>query len=184
MAKDASQRSSGGSSWLPMAVAVLAIAGFIAWLATRQPPETIAVAEPGDTTEQADSDTTPATVVPPEQLVQPATAQGLVGQRVEVSSVRVQDVLGAQMFWIEMPDGSPFLVQMGSTLLARGTAQPTAGSRVRVIGRVAEKTPEVVDAWIADGVITEEQRILAEYGSTYIEAQRVEPAAPAEEPAQ
>lgn len=179
MAKaDASQRgrSAGGSSWIPVAVAVLAVGAFLLWLATRQPPETVAVAEPGDTTAMQDAPIQ-ATVVEPETLVQTASARGLIGQTIEVSAVRVQDTLGSQMFWMEMPDGSPYLVKLDSALVARGAALPAPGSRVRVIGRVAEKTDAVLDDWMQSGALqTADQRMLAEFGSTFIEAQRVQPA--------
>ena len=179
MAKaDASQRGrSDGTGWIPVAVAVLAVGAFLFWLATRQPPETVAVAEPGDTTGAQTDGPVQATVVEPATLVQSASARGLIGQTIEVSSVRVQDTLGSQMFWIEMPDGSPYLVKLDSALVARGAAQPAPGSQVRVIGRVAEKTEAVVDGWMQSGALqTPDQRMLAEFGSTFIEAQRVQPA--------
>jgi hypothetical protein len=180
MAKaDASQRgrSAGGSSWIPVAVAVLAVGAFLVWLATRQPPETVAVVEPGDTTAMQGDEPLQATVVEPETLVQTASARGLIGQTIEVSAVRVQDTLGSQMFWMEMPDGSPYLVKLDSALVARGAALPAPGSRVRVIGRVAEKTDAVLDGWMQSGALqTPDQRMLAEFGSTFIEAQRVQPA--------
>jgi hypothetical protein len=178
MAKAASQRdSAGGKSWLPVAVAVLAVGAFLIWLATRQPPETVAVVEPGDTTAAQNDAPVQATVVEPATLAQSAGARGLIGQTIEVSPVRVSDTLGSQMFWIEMPDGSPYLVKLDSALVARGVAQPAPGSQVRVIGRVVEKTTAIVDGWMQSGALqTADQRMLAEFGSTYIEALRVQPA--------
>jgi hypothetical protein len=172
-----SRRTDGGTSWIPMVIAVVAIAGFMFWLASQKPSETVVVEEPGADAPAATDSAVQATVVEPATLVQSAAARGLIGQTIEVSSVRVSDTLGAQMFWIEMPDGSPYLVKLDSALVARGTAVPTPDSRVRVIGRVAEKTGAVLDGWTQSGALENpDQRMLAEFGATYIEAQRVEPA--------
>ncbi|HEX2166788.1 MAG TPA: hypothetical protein VHG09_06070, partial [Longimicrobiales bacterium] len=144
---------------------------------TREPPASVAVVEPGDTA----SDTTvaaaaPATVIEPDALTQAETARALLGQNVELTSVTVQDVLGSQMFWIGLPGGSPYLVKLDSALVAAGTALPQVGGNVRVVGRMMDKTPAVLDGWQESGVLDSDQRTLAEFGSTYIEAGRVEPA--------
>ena len=177
MAKTDAGRRSGGS-WVSVAVAVLAVGLFFGWIATREPPESVAVAEPGDTavTDTAASDA-PATPIEPADLNQTATARALVGQNIELTSVSVSDVLGSQMFWIELPGGAPYLVKMDSAMVAGGRALPQFGSNVRIVGRVMEKTPEVIDSWEASGALeTADQRMLAEFGSTFIDARRVEPA--------
>lgn len=176
MAKTDTGRRGGG--WIPVAVAVVAVMVFFGWIATREPPESVAVVEPGDT---AVADTTPAgapaTAIEPGDLNQTATARGLIGQNIELTSVAVSDVLGSQMFWIELPGGSPYLVKLDSAMVAGGRALPQAGSKVRVIGRVMEKTPDVLDSWEASGALqTADQRMLAEFGATFIDARRVEPA--------
>jgi hypothetical protein len=176
MAKtEAGGRSGGG--WIPIAVAVLAIGLFFGWVATREPPESVAVAEPTDTAADTIAAGGAATRIQADVLTQSATARELIGQNVELQSVPVSDVLGSQMFWIELPGGSPFLVQMDSALVASGQALPQPGENVRVVGRVLDKTPEVMDRWMTTRVLEDtNQQILAEFGSTYIEAQRVEPA--------
>src|SRR5690606_6843968 len=168
----------GGSSWIPMAVALVATAAFIGWLATREPPESVAVQEPGDTTSTTQTPAGgPAQTIEPDVLNQTAATRELIGQDVEIAMVRVSDVLGTEMFWIELPGGAPFLVKMDSAQLAAGRTVPSPGVDVRVVGRVLEKTPEVLDAWTASGALANpDQRMLAEFGSTFIEARRVEPA--------
>lgn len=166
----------GGGSWISVTVAFVAVAVFFFWMATREPQESVAVAEPGD--EPADT-TAPATGTPiePSALVETASAHGLIGQDIELASVLVQDVLGTEMFWIELPGGAPYLVKMDSAQIASGIAPPARGTDVRVVGRVLEKTPELLDRWTASGAIANpDQRSLAEYGSTFIAARRVEPA--------
>lgn len=173
MAKDA-----GGRSWLSVTVAIIAVALFFGWIATREPPESVAVAEPDD----AAADTAmgmdaPATPIEAADLNQTATARGLIGQNIELTSVPVSDVLGAQMFWIELPGGAPYLVKMDSALVASGRALPQSGNNVRIVGQVQEKTSAVLDSWVESGALEDaDQRMLAEFGSTFISARRVEPA--------
>lgn len=166
----------GGGSWISVTVAFVAVAVFFLWMATREPPEAVAVAEPGD--EPADT-TAQATGTPiePSALVETTSARGLIGQDIELASVLVSDVLGTEMFWIELPGGAPYLVKMDSAQIASGISLPAQRSNVRVVGRVLEKTPELLDRWTASGAIANpDQRSLAEYGSTFIAARRVEPA--------
>jgi hypothetical protein len=176
MAKNAGGRS--GGSWISVAVAVIAIGLFFGWIATREPPQSVAVEEPGDTAaDNATAADGTATVVEPDQLTQSATARTLIGQNVELTSVPVSDVLGSQMFWVELPGGSPYLVQMDSALVASGRGLPTVGESVRVIGTLVDKTPEVMDRWMTTRVLEDtNQQMLAEFGSTFIVARRVEPA--------
>jgi hypothetical protein len=174
MAKtDASGRT--GGSWIPVAVAVVAVGLFFGWIATREPPASVAVAEPGDTAADTGAPEGPTRPIEPDELNQ--TASALVGQDVELASVRVSDVLGSEMFWIELPGGAPYLVKMDSSLIAGGRALPQPGVAVRLVGRVLEKTTGVVDSWMESGALeTADQRMLAEFGSTFISARRVDPA--------
>ena len=166
----------GRGSWISVTVAFVAVAAFFLWMATREPPEAVAVDEPGD----APADTAGAvagTPIEPSALVETASTRALIGQDIELASVMVSDVLGAEMFWIDLPGGSPYLVKMDSAQLASGITLPPMRSNVRVVGRVLEKTPELLDRWTASGALASpDQRSLAEYGSTFIAARRVEPA--------
>jgi hypothetical protein len=172
MAKDAE-----GRSWISVAVAVVAVGLFFGWIATREPPESVAVAEPDDAAADTIASGGPATPIEPDDLVQESGARELIGQDVELASVPVSDVLGSQMFWIALPGGAPYLVKMDSMLVARGQALPQVGGDVRIVGRVLDKTDEVVDRWMESGVLeTADQRMLAEFNSTFINVRRVEPA--------
>jgi hypothetical protein len=166
----------GGRSWISVAVAIVAVGVFLFWISTREPPESVVVAEPGD--EPTDTTATgPSTTIEPGVLVETAAARGLIGQDIELVSVPVSDVLGTEMFWLDLPGGAPYLVKMDSAQIASGTSLPTPRTNVRVIGRVLEKTPELLDRWEASGALaTPDQRSLAEFGSTFIAARRVEPA--------
>jgi hypothetical protein len=176
MAKTHASERTGGS-WISVTVAVIAVGLFFGWVATREPPQSVAVVEPGDTASNAGGSGGSATRIEAGELGQSETARTLIGQDVELTSVPVSDVLGEQMFWIELPGGAPYLVQMDSALVAGGQLLPLPGDRVRVVGRVVDKTPEVMDRWMTSRVLEDtNQLMLAEFGSTFIAARRVDPA--------
>lgn len=166
-------RSRSSSSVVPVVVALLAVGLFLGWLVTRQPEETVAVAEPGRTDAAAADPAAPATVIDPATLNQP---DQYVGQTVELESINVISTLGTQMFWVELPGGSPYLVKVDSTAAAQGATAPASG-RVNVQGQVQRITPTVLDDWMARGLLrNEDERLQAEFSSTYIQARRVQPA--------
>jgi hypothetical protein len=170
------KRRTGG--WMPVAVALVAVGVFLGWLATQQPEETVAVEEPGagQLAEGAAGAEEQATLVEPGVLVQQAGEY--VGQTVELQSVAVMSPLGDQLFWIELPGGMPFLVKLSDAEIQRGARAPQGGRRVHLVGQVLEKNEAVLDGWTERGVLqTADQRMQAEYGTTYLEARRVTPAA-------
>jgi hypothetical protein len=169
--------SRSGTSFIPAAVALIAVGLFIGWLATRRPDPGVAVAEPDPRGAPAAGEATgPATPIGAARL-SGAGARELIGQDVELTSVPISSMLGSQLFWIELPDGSPFLVHMDEALMARGVPVQ-AGRNARIVGRVLDKDTALLDEWQATGVLRSEgDRAQAEYGTTYIEARQVQPAA-------
>jgi hypothetical protein len=170
------QKRRGGNNWIPAAVALVAVGLFLGWLATRTPDEAVVVAEPdADTADQVDAAADASAVaVEPADLNQ---AGQYVGQVVEVQRVSVMSPLGPNLFWVELPGGSPYLVKLDSAQMARGTRVPAAGANVHVIGRVLTKSDSVLTDWMERGVLQSAgQRSQAEFGGTYIEARRVNPA--------
>jgi hypothetical protein len=165
---------SGGSSWIAVTVALLAIGGFIAWLMMQRPAETVAVAEPNGAT-AAPIDDGAVTVVTAEELNTAARMRDLRGQDIRIDDIEVVSVMGPQLFWLQSPNGTPVLVKLDAALVAAGTAlQP---GRYVVVGRIHEKTDALLAEWQQAGVLRSEgDRMQAEFGSSYIEARRVQPA--------
>jgi anti-sigma factor RsiW len=167
-----SSRKQGGSSFIPLAVALVAVAVFIGWLATREPEQAVAVEEPdaaADTTGGADEAGPPAVV--DATALSGATGQQYVGQYVQLTRVEVMSPLGSRLFWIDA-GGQPYLVHF-----TEGTV-PQSGARVQVTGTVREKSDALLDEWVQSGILESEgHRLQAEFGSTYIQARRVQPAA-------
>jgi hypothetical protein len=168
--------SSGGKSFISVGVAIVAIAVFLGWLATRERPEPVVVQEPNAPDTAADFGAGTATLIDASVLEESSEARGLVGQEIELRGVPVSTAMGPQLFWLQLPRGTPFLVKLDSALVARGTAVPNTG-RVDLIGRVLTKDTNTIQAWTQAGVLqSDDQRAKAEFGSTYIEARRVQPA--------
>ena len=167
-----------GGSFIPVVVAFVAIGLFFGWLAMQRRQEAVAVTEPGDTASVPANPTeqgTP-TVVDPADMVTAANVRGLVGQLIELQSVPVTSQLGTQLFWIELPGGSPYLVKLDSASVAAGRSVPTVGT-YRIVGRILTKDNAVLDQWAQSGVLsTPDDRSLAEFGTTYLEASQVTPA--------
>jgi hypothetical protein len=168
------RRRRSGPSWVPVSVAVVTVGLFLGWLVTRQPTESVAVAEPNATNEAPGDDPTqaPATTIQASELQQ---SEALVGQVVEVPSIGVIAGLGPQLFWAELPGGSPYLVRIGERLVAQGVGVPTG--RVQLTGQVQAITDSVLNAWVEQGVLqSANDRAQAEYSTTYIDARRIQPA--------
>lgn len=164
-------RKQGGTNIIPVAVALVTVALFIGWLATREAPEPVAVEEPDTPTDVADADDQgPATTIEDADILSGAGAQEYVNRNVQLERTPVITSLGARLVWIELPSGSPYLV-----LLPQGTAAPSG--TVTLTGMIRQKTDAVLDEWEQSGVLeSEDHRLQAEYGSTYLEARQVQPA--------
>jgi hypothetical protein len=163
-------RKQGGSNFIPLAVALVAVAIFLGWLATRDPMEPVAVDEPDAPTDVVDADDPGEPVVVSGDDLAGAGADRYVGQYVQLSGAEVLSPLGARMVWIDA-GGAPYLV-----LLEEGNTSAGLGSQVTVRGHVRQKTDAVLDEWQETGVLeTSDHRLQAEYGTTYIEARRVQP---------
>jgi hypothetical protein len=175
-APQARRSDRGASSLIPVLVALLAVGGFLAWLATRQPTtESVAVTEPGNTA--VDQQGTPTgTVTEPAALNQQG-GRALVGQDIELQSVPVSSMMGPHFLWVELPGGSPYLLRLDQSVVNGATPVPTSGN-VRVIGRVEMKDEAVISGWVQEGLLQDEaHRMQAEFGTTYIMARLVQPAA-------
>lgn len=166
-----------GSNWISIGVAVLAVGLFLGWLATRTPPETTVVTEP-DAGVGADTmpDAAPATLIEAETMQESARVRELVGQDIELRSVAVSSKLNPHLFWLELPNGAPYLVKLDSALVEAGQEAPSSGE-VDVVGRVLQKDDAMLDRWTEQGVLqSEDERTLAEFSTTYLEARRIRPA--------
>jgi hypothetical protein len=171
-----SRRRGDGPSWLAAGVAALTVVLFLAWLSSRQQPDTVAVVEPTTDTAATNDADTGTMLVTPEELNNTARVTELRGQDVRIERAEVVSAMGTQLFWLQLPGGAPFLVKLDSALVAAGTQAPATG-HYRIVGRVLEKDGVVLDRWQQAGVLRSDgDRQQAEYGSSYIEARQLRPA--------
>jgi hypothetical protein len=173
-------KNNGGRSFISVGVAILAVGLFLGWLATREPPPSTVVAEPGDTGAVAGDNTlideSAARVLAESEMTHSARMDDLTGEVVRINNVPIAARLGDQMFWIELPSGDQYLVKLSNALVASGTQAPSSG-RVNIVGRVEAKNEALLNQWMQSGALqTENQRIQAEFGLSYLEAHRVQPA--------
>lgn len=176
-APQARRSERGAQNIIPIVVALVAVGGFLAWLATRQPTANgVAVAEPGQNEAPAgNAQATTGTAIEPAQLAEQG-GRPLVGQDVEVTAP-VTSAMGQNFVWIELPGGAPYLVRLDPSLVQAGQ-QPPMGRPARIVGRVENKDDAVLNQWTQDGVLQDEgHRMQAEFGVTYIHARLIEPAA-------
>lgn len=171
MANTESPRSSRGegATWIPIVVAVAAVAGFMVWLAAQErTPTTVVQEETEDTTGPIITGTVvAATDFGP-------NARTYVGQDVEIPSVVVSSPMTPRLFWIDL-NGSPYLVKLDDSLTPESVGI-VQNQRYTIVGAVQTRTDSVLNAWEAAGVIADDgHKLQVEFADTYIEARRVTP---------
>ncbi|MGD8279514.1 MAG: hypothetical protein PVH00_15855 [Gemmatimonadota bacterium] len=157
--------SSGITGKLLMVVGLAAIAGLLWWLSRSAVPTTpAAMAEaPADS---AAGEESMVPVVDANDFVNNETRYH--GQEIDLGDVTVAQIMSPEIMWVELPGGAPFLVKLTPAAMAE---RPELQARVRIIGRVLEKTDSVLNAWEQTGAILDAgQRAQSEYGRTFIEA--------------
>ena len=125
---------------------------------------------------EVDVEAPPAAPAMPEGTVIDAAqlqtgAAALAGQTVRVNGVKVVSRLGANGFWVELPNKNPFLV------VTTDSATVNPQQTVDVVGVVTVMNPATLNEWVTSGRISENQKLEAEFATEYIEATAVQPAA-------
>lgn len=162
-------RSGAANLSIPLMIAAfLVIAAFLWWLSAT------AVGTTGPV-EVAEADTTDAegSLATRVELVDLQTRpDSLLGQEIRVAGANVASRMGAQAFWIELPNQNPFLVRLAPALV-RDSVQVQQNQTVTVVGAMHAMSDSVLNAWVADTVISEGQRLEAEFATHFIEARQL-----------
>lgn len=159
--------SSGIAGKILMVVGLAAIAGLLWWLSRAAVPTTTAAVEeaPADSAAEAS-----APIVNADDFVNNETAYK--DREIDLGDVTVAQIMSPEIIWVELPGGAPFLVKL--TTEAMAAPRPELQARVRIIGRVLEKTDSVLNAWEQSGAILDAgQRAQSEFGTMYIEANSI-----------
>jgi hypothetical protein len=167
-----------GGSFISFGVAILAVGLFFAWLVTREPPQAVAVVEPNGAANAGEPiDESQVRLLDENAMANSSLLDALQGEAVRMNNVAVAARLGTQMFWAELPAGDVYLVKLDDALVASGMEPPSSG-RYNIVGRILPKNDATLTEWMQTGALqTENHRMQAELGPTYLEAQRVQPAA-------
>jgi len=167
MADNASRRGAADLGMPLMVLAFIVIAAFMYYLNVRAAEErALDILEETDTADEMDV----ATTIPATDLE--LDAAPLEGQLVRVSGLNVASMLGTQGFWLELPNGQPFLVSMSEEVMAEGVAV-TMGERATVTGVVHAVNDSALSAWVAAGTIGDGDRLAAEFAMHFMESTEI-----------
>lgn len=160
------RKPSGQFTWLWVALSLVLMVGFFWWLSVKAEPTSGPIVQEETPEEEAEG-----AAVTPEQLA--AGAAAYAGQDVRLRDVTIASRMGAQAFWIQLPNDQPFLVKLDSALVAGGRTV-AGGQRVSVAGRLHAMSDSVLDAWQQSGGIADEvERAEAEFAQHFIEAREL-----------
>jgi len=153
---------------LLMIVAFVVIGGFMYWLNGQAAAERAlrVVEEVVEEPVGPDSRTIAA-----EEIQMDATP--FEGQEIRLEGINVASLLGTQGFWLEMPNGNPFLVSMSAEVMASGVAV-SQGSAATVAGTIKAMDEVTLVAWSSAGTISDNDRIVAEFATHFLDATEVE----------
>lgn len=174
MPDNASRRGAVDMGVPLMILAFFIIGGFMFWLSGQADNERAlridenAAAIAAEEEARAAASATPT--VAPEDLQMDATP--FEGDEVSLDALTVASLLGTQGFWLEMPNGNPFLVSMSADVMAEGLSVGM-GSMATVTGVVLAMNDSILTAWTDAGTIGETDRIVAEFAAHFIEASDV-----------
>ena len=165
MALFGSRRGAAGGLALPLMIfAFVLVGGFLAWLNQQARSQQVAVVEDF----AGGVDLAAAIVVA--NAVFGANPMALSDELIQVNRLLVQSLVGSQAFFVELEGhAGPYLVKMGAEVVADSVVVPS-GVTVAVIGFVHAMTDSVADDWVANGGITEGDRILAIFAESFLEA--------------
>ena len=169
MADNASRRGAANLGMPLMIVAFIAIGGFLYWLNIQAKAE-MAADLVEEVPEEVGADVSGGTLVTGGDIqMNPATYEG---QTVRVEGLSVASSLGTQGFWLELPNGNPFLISMSEAVKAEGLAV-VAGQSAVVVGMLHAMSDSVLNAWSTTGGISEGDRLAAEFATHFIESSAV-----------
>lgn len=172
MADSGSRRGASNLGVPLMLLTFLLIGGFMYWLyVTAEPTEPIVVEEMEEEPEEVSG----VAEVDPQALK--TGADSFTGSEVRLVGVSVSQMIGDQAFFIDLPandtlPAQPFLVRMSPDLSASGAAT-AYGDRVTVEGDVMTMSDSIIADWVASGVISENDQILVEFSTHFIEAEQL-----------
>jgi len=170
MANFGSRRGAANLGFPLMVLTFLVLGGFMYWLYITAEPTQPAVVEE---VEDASADGFTGTTVAAEDLKTGADAY--VGQNVRLSGVTISSTMGSQAFFVDLPasenlPSTPFLVRA----LPEAGARLSMGATVSVSGMLMAVNDSIVSDWVSAGIVSENDRLLVEFATHFIEANQIQ----------
>ncbi len=160
--------ASDARSVILMVATFVIIGGFLAWLNMQAAQTEVAVVEDasGGTDSLGSAPVVEAAVFGSDPL---AHTEGVI----RINNLPVQSAVGTEAFFVAMTNQpGPYLVKMGARVLADSVSVPS-GSTVSLVGRVYAMSDSVSGAWVGSGALAEDDRILADFATSYIEIEDI-----------
>jgi hypothetical protein len=173
MPDNASRRGAADLGMPLMIVAFLVIGGFMWWLsgqaeAERAAREVVEAEAPDEGPIGGESN-----VQLGELTSIGADPEVFVGETIRGLGYEVASMLGTQGFWVNTASGNPFLVAFSEAMRAEGSTV-AQGDTVNVVGELLRMEVSYLDEWMAEGTITENDRIIAEFATHFVVADEVQ----------
>jgi hypothetical protein len=167
MADNASRRGATNLGVPLMILAFATIAGFLYWLngqASNELDMRQAYADSVAAAEEEEANRPPVISAARIQM----DASPFEGDDIRLEQVPVASTLGTQGYWLQMPNGNPFLISVSPDVQVEGGEIET-GNDVWLTGRVTAVNDSVLNAWTEAGTIGDGDRLAAEFATHFIE---------------
>jgi hypothetical protein len=170
MPDNASRRGSVDLGMPLMILAFLVIIGFMYWLNVQSAADKASrvieeVPEEEVATDMAGVPLADVTAIGTD----PATFEG---ETVSGAGYAVASLFGTVGFWVETASGNPFLVAYSEEMRASGFSV-AQGDAVDVMGELVAMQLSLLDEWLADGGINENDKIIGEFATHFVAAAQV-----------
>jgi len=172
--RDNSSRRGAADLGTPlMIVAFLVIGGFLFWLYREsEAEEQLRMQEAAEETARIEAEERRSRMLVDAQAIQ-MDASPWEGDTIIVEEQAVASSLGSQGFWMEMPNGNPFLISLSDGVKQESLSLQN-GQGTTVTGVVTAMNDSILTAWTESGAIAEGDRLAAEFATHFIEASDVE----------
>ena len=153
-----SERGAAGAAILKV-VAFASIGGFLYWLNVQAAATVVAV-------DETPTETAVSGMAFSEFASDPAAH---MAQDISIRGVEVASLMGEHQFWTQLNPNTPFLIRLNPDVVSGGFTF-AYGDALSMTGRVHSMSDSVLDAWVASGTLTDDQRFEAEFAESFFEA--------------
>jgi len=172
MPENASRRGAVDMGMPLMILAFIVILGFMYWLNVQaQADKASRVIE--EETPVEETSTGLAGIDLGEVVAIGSDPEAFVGETIRGVGYEVVSLLGTEGFWVNTAAGNPFLVAWSEEMRAAGVTV-AQGDLVDVVGEMLRMEISYLDEWEAEGGITANDRIIAEFATHFVMAESVE----------